>query len=212
MKDDKLIIGDGEVFRKPIVFNGGLETQANRQLLGNCQTNELQSLVDDENFLNDEVEKINQIIENEKKSYEKDSLIKKRKFAKSNNNEPVKSDEKFVSYKAPAEQKVLMERLHLRIFDNTIDVLYRPNHNYITFLPNDENGRAEVKRIAKLSREEFEEYLKEKKFKKVSKSEVDDIKSSKLEEWYQGAWSLQTKKMLEELKVENPIEEPLWIN
>ena len=212
MKDDKLIIGDSEVFRKPIVFNGGLETQANRQLLGNCQTNELQSLVDDENFLNDEVEKINQIIENEKKSYEKDSLIKKRKPAKSNNNEPVKSDEKFVSYKAPAEQKVLMERLHLRIFDNTIDVLYRPNHNYITFLPNDENGRAEVKRIAKLSREEFEEYLKEKKFKKVSKSEVDDIKSSKLEEWYQGAWSLQTKKMLEELKVENPIEEPLWIN
>ena len=33
-----------------------------------------------------------------------------------------------------------MERLHLRIIDNTIDVLYRPNHSYLTFLPNNENG------------------------------------------------------------------------
>ena len=38
---------DNEVFRKPIAFSCGLETQANRQLLSNCQTNELQSLVDD---------------------------------------------------------------------------------------------------------------------------------------------------------------------
>ena len=38
---------DSEVFRKPIAFSCGLETQANGQLLGNCQTNELQSLVGD---------------------------------------------------------------------------------------------------------------------------------------------------------------------
>ena len=38
---------DSEVFRKPIAFSCGLETQANGQLLSNCQTNELQSLVGD---------------------------------------------------------------------------------------------------------------------------------------------------------------------
>jgi len=38
---------DSEVFRKPIAFSCGLETQANRQLLSNCPTNELQSLVGD---------------------------------------------------------------------------------------------------------------------------------------------------------------------
>jgi len=35
------------VFRKPIVFSCGLETQANGQLLSNYPTNELQSLVGD---------------------------------------------------------------------------------------------------------------------------------------------------------------------
>jgi len=38
------------VFRKPIAFSCGLETQANRQLLSNCPTNELQSLVGDLNY------------------------------------------------------------------------------------------------------------------------------------------------------------------
>ena len=43
--------GDSEAFRKPIAFNCGLETQANGQLLGNCPTNELQSLVGDKVLL-----------------------------------------------------------------------------------------------------------------------------------------------------------------
>ena len=38
---------DRDVFRKPIAFSCGLETRANGQLLSNCQTNELQSLVGD---------------------------------------------------------------------------------------------------------------------------------------------------------------------
>jgi len=43
-------IYDNEVFRKPIAFSCGLETQTNGQLLSNCQTNELQSLVGDSIF------------------------------------------------------------------------------------------------------------------------------------------------------------------
>ena len=43
--------GDSEVFRQPIVFNCGLETRANGQLLSNCQTNELKSLVGDKVLL-----------------------------------------------------------------------------------------------------------------------------------------------------------------
>ena len=41
------VLIDSKVFRKPIAFSCGLETQANGQLLSNCQTNELQSLVGD---------------------------------------------------------------------------------------------------------------------------------------------------------------------
>jgi len=48
---------DNEVFRKPIAFSCGLETQANGQLLSNCQTNELQSLVGDIKTLNIKKEK-----------------------------------------------------------------------------------------------------------------------------------------------------------
>jgi len=39
------LFNDNEVFRKLIAFSCGLETQANGQLLSNCQTSELQSLV-----------------------------------------------------------------------------------------------------------------------------------------------------------------------
>ena len=46
--EDEIFDVDSEVFRKPIAFSCGLETQANGQLLSNCQTNELQSLVGDD--------------------------------------------------------------------------------------------------------------------------------------------------------------------
>lgn len=113
-------------------------------------------------------------------------------------------------YKEP-EKPIEIERLHLRIIEDTIDILYRPNHNYIAFVPNDDNGKAEVKRIAQMSREEFCEYLKTRPcLPKLTKEDVLNLKNTKAEEWFLGAWKMQTDNLLKELCVENPIEEPIW--
>ena len=103
------------------------------------------------------------------------------------------------------------ERLHLRVIDDTIDVLYRPNHKYLIFLKNDKNGRDKVIELATMSREEFKDFLKTVScLPRLSKDMMLSIKESKEEEWYQGAWKIQTTKLLNELGVENPIEEPIY--
>ena len=63
------VLADNEVFRKPTVFNGGLETQANGQLLSNCQANELQSLVGDKG---DVVQKGKNVIEKQEEIAEEE--------------------------------------------------------------------------------------------------------------------------------------------
>lgn len=110
-------------------------------------------------------------------------------------------------------EEILEERLHLRMFDNTIDVLYRPNHNYLIFLENNEKGREKIKELATMSRDEFKTFLKSiPSFTKYTKDMDKDIKNSSLESWYLGAWSLQTKKILEKIGVENPIEKPIYFD
>ena len=111
------------------------------------------------------------------------------------------------------ENILLEERLHLRVFDDTIDVLYRPNHNYLIFLENNEEGREKIKELATMSRDEFKIFLKSiPSFTKYTKDMDKDIKNSSLESWYLGAWSLQTKKILEKIGVENPIEKPIYFD
>ena len=76
---------DSEVFRKPIAFSCGLETQANGQLLSNCQTNELQSLVGDNSsnkeYLDDDFNYTYKDSEN-KRVFKKKNRIKVKKFIK----------------------------------------------------------------------------------------------------------------------------------
>lgn len=126
-------------------------------------------------------------------------------------NEKILSQATHKKYIPAPEQVISMERLHLRVSENCIDILYRPNHNYLAFVPNDENGKAEVKRLAEMSREDFAEYLKTRTgLPRLTKTDIPNIKSSKSEEWFLGAWKMQTDKLLEELKISNPIEEPIW--
>lgn len=105
------------------------------------------------------------------------------------------------------------ERLHLRLFEDTIDVLYRPNHNYLLFLNNDEDGRKTLIKLAKMSRDEFKEYLKTiTGLHRLTKDMMLSIQNSKAEEWYQGAWKMQTDHLFKELGIENPIEEPIYFS
>lgn len=116
----------------------------------------------------------------------------------------------------PAKEKyveptITMERLHLRVMGGTIDVLYRPVHSYIEFVNDDETGRARVKELALMSREEFSKYLDGLHSPlSVKKEKVNNLSTSHDEDWYQKAWIVQTKKLFEEIGVENPVEEPIW--
>ena len=108
-------------------------------------------------------------------------------------------------------ESLKMERLHLRIIDNTIDVLYRPNHTYLEFLPNNEEGLKKLKEIVEYSREEFVLYLSYcNSFPIFRRDMIQNIKDSKLEEWYQGAWKMQTNQLLNKIGLKNPIEKPIF--
>lgn len=106
---------------------------------------------------------------------------------------------------------IRIERLHLRKFGDNIDILYRPNHDYIDFVKANEDGFNRIKELLHMSRENFAQFLKTKK-SFITKSKYSDISKSTKEEWFKGAWKTQTDNILKEINEENVIEEPLWAN
>lgn len=109
------------------------------------------------------------------------------------------------------ENAITMERLHLRESGDTIDVLYRPLHTYIWFVPNNVDGKARIKELALMSKYDFtKELLKVRGIPQLNKENVLNILNSNAEEWYQKSWKQTTQKILTELCVDNPIEEPIW--
>lgn len=103
-----------------------------------------------------------------------------------------------------------MERLHLRVVNGTIDVLYRPNHSYIAFVDYNKEGLDFVKKLANMSREEFAEYLNNVNcFNLPTREKIEEIKTSNLENWYKNAWRLDTERILKEINMQNPIEQPI---
>ena len=117
------------------------------------------------------------------------------------------------AYVEPVKDPVItMERLHLRVCDDTIDILYRPVHTYIAFFKNDDEGKKKVKELALMTRDEFSNYLEKEvlSYVSVKKDKVANISGTHDEEWWKGAWKVQTDKLLKELGVTNPIEEPIW--
>ena len=103
-----------------------------------------------------------------------------------------------------------MERLHIRVIDNRISILYRPLHNYIAFVNNNEDGRGKVKELCLMSRESFGEYLHSvARLQRVTQNEINTAMNSEKEEWWKKAWKDQTDNLLKELGVENPIEKPI---
>ena len=111
------------------------------------------------------------------------------------------------------KEKILLERLHIRVFDDYISVLYRPTHTYIAFLPNNEEGKKELKKLATINREDFSVFLfSQPSIMHITPQMVSKSLNSDLEKWYKSAWQGQTNEILSELEVENPIEEPIYKN
>lgn len=183
------------------------------------------SILEGEESILDEVNELNKFIESEKLKQKEEDLkdtVKEKKSLTSKKVLPkedkkVNEENKMVESKTELikDSSVLkMERLHLRIVNDTIDILYRPNHCYVAFVPNDDNGKAEVKRVALMSREEFIEYLKKSTcFRFNTVKYIEEItRNSSDENWYKGAWSMHTKKILKELGVDNPVEEIIAVS
>lgn len=157
----------------------------------------------------EDINSINEMIETEKKIQAADTK-KEEKVEVVKTERPKSSLSSIVDVTSKVVDE--MERLHLRIVNDTIDILYRPSHEYISFVPNDENGKAEVKRIALMTRDEFKEYLKASNcFRFTTLSQQNQAQHSNAETWYKGAWSMSTKKIFDELGILNPIEEPIYI-
>ena len=103
-----------------------------------------------------------------------------------------------------------MERLHIRVIDNRISILYRPLHSYIAFTENDEKGRGKIKELCLMNRESFGEYLHSvAHLQHITQNSIDTAMNSEKEEWWKKAWKSQTDKLLKELGIENPIEKPI---
>ena len=158
----------------------------------------------------DDIESINSMIEKEKVAQNKDK--KEKSNVEVASKEIVPKQEVKPKVVEDTSYSQIMERLHLRIMGDTIDVLYRPNHCDISFLPNDENGKAEVKRLAEMSRDDFKKYLAAAHcFSFPTKTKIEEARLSNYETWYKGAWARMTKNLLDELGVTNPIEEPICV-
>ena len=104
----------------------------------------------------------------------------------------------------------MLERLELREFDEYISVLYRPNHDYLMFLDKDKNYKEVIKNLINMSREEFIEFLKQRKnLMPITEYSLKVSKESSKEEWYLKGWSMNTNNILNELNLINPIEKPI---
>ena len=107
--------------------------------------------------------------------------------------------------------KNLIERIELRATGNNISILYRPIHNYIHFVTNDEEGKREIKKLCEMSRDDFAKFLKGcRAFPRITKDSIEKISKTDNEKWYQTAWKAQTNDILKELNIQNPIEEPIY--
>ena len=83
--------------------------------------------------------------------------------------------------------------MYFRVFDGNVDIMYRPAHQYIKFVTDDEDGIAYIKALLNMTREEFLSYLRENKmFKSVKKKERYSERNKHMEDWYIRAWSEQT--------------------
>lgn len=104
-----------------------------------------------------------------------------------------------------------LERFHLRVVNDTIDVLYRPVHAYIEFVSNDETGKNRIKELASMNRDEFRQYLKAvKTLPIITNSKIRNVlNGSHDEEWFRGAWKRDTDRIFEEIQVSNPVEIPI---
>ena len=125
--------------------------------------------------------------------------------------ENIETNEDKIETKVTDSYEDIQTRLYFRVFDDNIDILYRPTHEYIAFVKKDKEGMEELKVLLSQDRESFKNYLVTNKMNRVlKKKERESERYKHLEEWYKKAWSEQTEKLKRELKLEIPIEKGIY--
>lgn len=98
-------------------------------------------------------------------------------------------------------------RLYFRVFGDSVDILYRPAHQYLQFVTNDDNGVLYIKALLEMSRDDFKDYLKQNiMFKSIRKKERYSERNKHMEDWYKRAWSEQTYQFLKKHNLNMPKE------
>lgn len=98
-------------------------------------------------------------------------------------------------------------RLYFRVFNDNIDILYRPAHQYIAFVNEDAEGIDYIKRLIDMPRDVFKMFLAQNlMFQSVKKKERYSERNKHMEDWYVRAWSEQTYQFEQKHQLSVPTE------
>lgn len=95
-----------------------------------------------------------------------------------------------------------MERLYFKVAGDHISIMYRPTHEYLSFVQKDEAGINEIKRLLSMPTEEFYDYIISKRIKLPQKN--DSMKkyfAEEKEKAYKEAWKYTTERLMKEYNI-----------
>lgn len=102
-------------------------------------------------------------------------------------------------------------RLYFRVFNGDIDILYRPAHQYIAFVKEDEEGIDYITSLIDMPRDVFKMFLAQNlMFQSVKKKERYSERNKHMEDWYVRAWSEQTYQFEKKHQLSIPKEDIIY--
>lgn len=102
-------------------------------------------------------------------------------------------------------------RLYFRVFNDNIDILYRPAHQYIAFVKEDVEGIEYIKSLIDMPRDVFKMFLAQNlMFQSVKKKERYSERNKHMEDWYVRAWSEQTYQFEQKHQLSVPTEDIIY--
>ena len=102
-------------------------------------------------------------------------------------------------------------RLYFRVFNDNIDILYRPAHQYIAFVKEDDEGIEYIKSLIDMPRDVFKMFLAQNlMFQSVKKKERYSERNKHMEDWYVRAWSEQTYQFEQKHQLSVPTEDIIY--
>lgn len=123
--------------------------------------------------------------------------------------EETKSDK--IKTRVKDSDREQQNRLYFRVFNDNIDILYRPAHQYIAFVKEDDEGIDYIKSLIDMPRDVFKMFLAQNlMFQSVKKKERYTERNKHMEDWYVRAWSEQTYQFEQKHQLSVPTEDIIY--